>query len=403
MAAFEYAALDPQGHHRKGIREGESARQVRQHLRGQGLTPLSVVVVEKKPASATQGLWREKHIPAAEISLMTRQLATLVRAGMPLDDALQALSEQVEHAQVRRMVLAIRSRVLEGHSLSEAMDAFNHAFSDLYISTVSAGEHSRDLALVLERLADYSERRQAMAQKIKLALMYPLILAIVAMLVTAGLLIYVVPEVVQVFENTNQQLPWITRALIASSDFIREWWVVILLVIAGLVVTGNRLLQKEALRCRWHELLLKLPLLQTLIRQADAARFTRTLGILLSSGVPMLDALKIGCRAISSLPIKRSVEDAVLRVREGETLHKALRDTHKLPPLTIHLIANGEASGNLESMLKSAAEAHERNLETHISTLLGLLEPVLILLMGGIVMTIVIAILLPIFELNQLV
>lgn len=403
MPAFEYAALDPSGQHKKGISQGESERQIRQQLRKQGLTPLSVLVIEKKQSTNSAPFWSRQHIPTSEISLMTRQLATLVRAGLPLDDALQALSEQVEHPEVKRMVLTIRTRVTEGHSLSEAMNPYSYALTELYIATVSAGEYSRDLALVLERLADYSETRQALSQKIRIAMMYPAILAITAMLVTAGLLIYVVPEIVQVFEHSEKQLPLITQILISVSNFMQTWWGLLLFLSIAFFAFAKWLLNKPAIKYRWHEVLLAMPMIKSLLRQADAARLTRTLGILLESGVPMLDALKIGCRSVNSLPIKESIEHATIKVREGEPLHQALKETKRLPPLTIHLVANGEASGNLESMLKSAAEAHERNLQNQISTFLGLLEPILILLMGSIVLTIVIAILLPIFELNQLV
>ena len=403
MPSFEYAALDANGLHQKGISEGDTERQIRQNLRSKGLMPLSVQPIKQKKTDSTPPFWSRKRIPAAEISLMTRQLATLIRSGMPLDDTLQALSEQVEHAEVRRMVLNIRNKVTEGYSLSEAMEQYQYALSDLYIATISAGEHSRDLALVLERLADYTENQQAMNQKIRLAMLYPTVLAIAAILVSAGLLIYVIPEVVQVFEHSDQQLPFITRALISLSEFLQNWWVLIAFTAVAFFSVSKFLLKNEKIRLKWHGLLLQLPLVKNLIRQSEAARFTRTLGILLASGVSMLEALKIGCRAITSLPIKQAVAQASIKVAEGVPLHKALRETRKLPPLTIHLIANGEASGKLESMLDNAAEAHDRNLQSHVSMLLGLLEPVLILLMGGIVLTIVIAILLPIFELNQLV
>lgn len=403
MPAFEYDALNPAGRHKRGIGEAETARQVRQQLRKQGLTPVSVSAIEKKQADDAGGIWTIARLPASEISLMTRQLATLVRAGLPLDDALQALSEQVENKHVRHMVLAIRGRVLEGHSLSEAMSPYRRALSDLYIATIAAGEHSRDLAFVLERLADYSESRQAMQQKIRIAMIYPAILAMTALLVTMGLLVYVVPEVVQVFENSQQQLPLLTRLLIAASDFFRDWWWLLLLAVLALIVLAGWLFTKESVRRRWHQLLLATPVLKNLVRQAEAARFTRTLGILLGSGVPMLESLRIGCRALLSLPVRSAVEGSMKKVSEGEPLHSALKESRQLPPLTIHLIANGEASGNLENMLESAAEAHERNLQTSISTFLGLLEPILILLMGCVVLIIVIAILLPIFELNQLI
>ncbi len=404
MPAFEYDALNSLGRHKRGVSEADTPRQIRQQLRREGLTPISVEPIEKKSISKTSASWKHRpRVPTSEISLLTRQLATLVRAGLPLDDSLQALSEQVEHAEAKKLVLSIRSRVMEGYSLSEAMTPFSNSFSDLYIATVSAGEHSRDLAYVLEQLADYNERKTALTQKIRLAMLYPSVLAATALLVTAGLLIYVVPEVVAVFEGTDKELPFITIVLISVSDFLAAWWLVIILFITMLTMSVVWIYQKDSVKYRCHDFFLKLPIIKNLIRQADAARFTRTLGILLASGVSMIEALAIGQRALICLPIRKAVEQSQKKVGEGETLHTALKHNQSLPPLTIHLIANGEASGNLESMLESAAEAHERNLQTQISTFLGLLEPALILMMGGIVLTIVIAILLPIFELNQLV
>lgn len=403
MPAFEYTAIDKTGNKKQGVSQGESARHVRQLLREQGLTPLKVDEIHQKNKQSSGPSLYTRSIPQSEVTLMTRQLATLVRAGLPLDDSLKTLSEQVEHKQVLSMVQSIHAKVSEGHSLSEGMAQFPNAFSELYLATVSAGEHSRDLALVLERLADYVEQRQELTQKVKLAMLYPIVLSVVALLVTGGLLVFVVPEIVQIFENSKQELPLITRILIWISDFVQNWWFVSFLVFATVAVFLKWYLAKERPRFRFHQFLLHLPMVKSLIRQSDASRFTHTLGILLASGVPMLEALKIAISAIHSLPIRESVKQASIKVREGETLHSALKQSTKLPPMTIHLIANGEASGNLEAMLESAAKAHERNIQTQISTFLGLLEPVLILTMGMIVLFIVIAILLPIFDLNQLI
>ena len=403
MPAFEYIAIDKTGTRKKGVSQGESAKHVRQRLREQGLNALKVEEVQRKSANKKTSLFSEPRIPQSEVTLMTRQLATLVRAGLPMDDALKTLSEQVEHKNVLNMVQAIHAKVSEGHTLSEGMSQFPNAFSKLYLATISAGEQSRDLALVLERLADYVEQRQELTQKIKLAMLYPIILTIVALLVTGGLLVFVVPEIVQIFENSKQELPTITKILISVSDLVQNWWWLMIILVIAITVFWKWYFSKPVPRFRLHQFLMSLPIVGSLIRQTDASRFTHTLGILLASGVPMLEGLKIATSAVSSEPIRQSLEQATIKVREGEPLHQALRSETKLPPMTIHLIANGESSGNLEKMLSSAAEAHEKNIQTQISTFLGLLEPVLILTMGVIVLFIVIAILLPIFDLNQLI
>lgn len=403
MAAFDYVALDQRGKRHKGLKQGESARQVRQLLRESGLTPLQVDETTGKTEKSGSRHWQRERLSATELALLTRQLATLVRAGLPLDDALQALAEQVEQLKTSRIVLSVRSKVLEGHSLSEGLEQFPAVFPDLYRATISAGEHSRDLANVLERLADYSEQRHVMVQKIRLAMLYPAILSFTALLVTAGLLGFVVPEVVSVFDQSGQQLPGITVALISLSEMVQSGWYLILITLALLFLLFKTAMKKEPFQIKIHGLLLKTPMLNSLVRENNAARFTRTLSILLSSGVSLLDSLTIACRAVSNHVIKLAIERATLKVREGASLTDALKQGSNLPPLTLHLIANGEAAGTLETMLENAANSHDRNLQSRINAFLGLLEPLLILVMGGIVLVIVIAILLPIFELNQLV
>ncbi len=403
MPAFEYVAIDKTGNKKKGVNQGESAKHIRQQLREQGLTPLQVDEIQQKSKKSKSQSFLTRSIPQSEVTLMTRQLATLVRAGLPLDDALKTLAEQVENKQVLAMVQAIHAKVSEGHSLSEGMSQFPNAFSELYIATVSAGEHSRDLALVLERLADYVERRQAIASKIKLALIYPIVLTFIAIVVTGCLLVFVVPEIVQIFENSKQELPKITQILIFISDFVQQWWFVCFLGIAALIVFLKWYLSKEKPRYKFHQLLLRLPIISSLMKQSDASRFTHTLGILLASGAPMLESLKIATSAINALPIRASLEQAGIKVREGESLHASLKQSTKLPPMTIHLIANGESSGNLEEMLESAAKAHEHNVETLTGTFVGLLGPLLIVAMGIVIGFIVMGILLPIFNLNQMI
>jgi len=400
MSAFEYTALDVQGRTRKGVLEGDTPRHIRQQLREQQLTPLAVEEVTHT-ANTRQRRW--VRVSALELALLTRQLATLSRAGLALEEALRAVAEQTAKPKIKSLLMAVRARVLEGHSLAEGLGDFPSVFPELYRATVAAGEQSGHLDLVLERLAEYTENRQYLHQKTLLALFYPSLLTAVALLVVTGLLAYVVPQVVQVFDNIQQELPLLTRILIAISDFLRAWgWALLLAVVAG-VMGFQYLLRYERFLTRFHHLLLRLPLIGRLERGANVARFTRTLSILVESGVPMLEALGITAQVVSNRPLRQAIQAAIHRVREGSSLHEALQNSGLFPPMTVYLIASGEASGNLEAMLERAAVTQERELEGLISVLLGLFEPLLILVMGAIVLTIVLAILMPIFELNQLV
>ncbi len=398
MAAFEYIALNKSGNTKKGVLEGDTARQIRQQLREADLIPLSINTV-----IAAKHKQRSIAISATDLALLTRQLATLVRSGLALEEALRAISEQTDKAKLKSMLLAVRSRVLEGHSLADGLQDFPKIFPTVYRSTVAAGEQSGHLDLVLERLAEYTENRQYIRQKTLLALFYPALLSSVAILVVIGLLAYVVPQVVQVFANINQQLPWLTRALIMISDFLREWgiWLLLLLIAFGMWL--RYLLRFERVLIIFHKLLLKIPLISRLELGTQVARFTRTLSILTESGVPMLEALQITSKVLSNRLLCKAVEDATDKVREGSNLHNALEQSHLFPPMMIYLIASGETSGKLDNMLERAAIMQERELESLIGVILGLFEPILILLMGGMVLTIVLAILMPIFELNQLI
>lgn len=406
MSAFEFTALDSTGHTRKGVLEGDTPRQIRGQLREKGWTPLSVDEVREREARTRAGGFSfslKRGISATDLALITRQLATLVRAGLPIEETLRAVSQQTERPRLRNMLLAVRSRVLEGHTLAAALGDFPGVFPDLYRATVAAGEQSGFLDVVLERLADYTESRQQMRQKIMLALIYPVLLTGVAILVVTALLAYVVPQVVQVFENIGQQLPLLTRGLIALSDFIRGYGIMIFLaLLLGAIVFGL-LMRREGPRYRFHQLLLKLPLVARLVRGLNAARFARTFSILTASSVPVLEGLRISAQVLANLPMRAAVTEAANRVREGASLHAALERSRYFPPMTIHLIASGETSGNLELMLERAAISQEREMETLMAAMVGLFEPFLILVMGGIVLLIVIAILLPIFDLNQLV
>jgi general secretion pathway protein F len=404
MGAFEYVALDAGGRQRKGVLEGDTARQVRQVLRERGLMPLSLEeVAQRERRQERTPLLLRRGISATDLALLTRQLATLSRSGLPLEEALTTVAEQSEKGRTQSLLLGVRSRVLEGHSLAAGLGDFPAAFPELYRATVAAGEQSGHLDVVLERLADYTENRQVMRQKISLALFYPALLTLVAVLVTVALLTYVVPQVVQVFENVGQQLPLLTRSLIALSDFLRAWGVWLLLGLVLVVVGFARTLRRPAARTAFHRFLLRLPLIGRLTRGLNTARFARTFSILSASGVPVLEGMRISAQVLSNLPMRDAVVEAADRVREGSSIRHALEHSRLFPPMTLHLIASGESSGKLEEMLDRAASNQERELETLIAALMGAFEPLLLIGMGGMVLLIVIAILLPIFDLNQLV
>jgi general secretion pathway protein F len=322
---------------------------------------------------------------------------------LPLEESLRAASQQTEKARLKSMLMAVRSRVMEGHTLATGLGDFPHVFPELYRTTVSAGEQSGHVDVVLERLADYTESRQQMQQKIQLALFYPALLTLVAVIVVIALMTYVVPQVVQVFENIGQELPWLTQTLIAVSDFLRNNGIAALLLLA---VAGGGIawvLRKEGPKRRFHRVVLRLPLIGRLARGINAGRFARTFSIVTASGVPVLEGLRIAAQVMSNLPMREAVDEATRLVREGASIYAALDKSGYFPPMMVHLIASGESSGKLEEMLERAAVNQEREIETLVSAIMGLFEPVLILVMGGLVLIIVLAILLPIFNLNQLV
>ncbi|MBI3898585.1 MAG: type II secretion system inner membrane protein GspF [Gammaproteobacteria bacterium] len=407
MAGFEYQALDSHGRAVRGVIDGDAERQVRGLLRERGLTPLSVAAIRDQPNTTASGTrtrsFSRRGISGSELALLTRQFATLVRAGMTLEECLNALIEQSEKARTRNVLAGVRGRMLEGQSLARSMGAFPQAFPDIYRVMVDAGEQSGKLVEVLERLADYTENRQALRQKVMLAFIYPVILVFVAISVVSLLLVYVVPQVTRVFQNTGQVLPLATRLLISVSDGVRAGGSFILLGVIGSVIAFVLALRNPVLKERWHLAMLKLPVVGRMARGINAARFADTLGILTASGIPLLQALQSAVPVVNNLPMRRGVEDALKQVREGGSLSRALAKSKLFPPLVVHLVASGETSGRLDVMLQRAAEAQARELENWVKALTALLEPVMILVMGGLVLFIVIAILLPIFEMNQLV
>jgi general secretion pathway protein F len=407
MGAFEYTAVDNSGKERRGVLEGDTPRHVRQLLRERQLLPLQVTEVAQKDARrGGGGSWRggiKRGLSALDLALITRQLATLVRSGLPLEEALLAIGEQSDKPRNKSVVLGVRSRVMEGHPLAEGLRDFPQSFPEIFRATVAAGEQSGHLDAVLERLADYTESRQILRQKVQHALVYPIILTCMAVGIVTMLLVYVVPQVVSVFSSLNQELPLLTRTLIATSDFLRANGVWVMIALVALVFALRAMLKRPGPRARYHALLLRVPIVGRLVRGVNTARFTRTLSILAASGVPVLESLRIAGEVISNVPMRDNVQAAAVRVREGAPIGKSLAMGKMFPPMTIHLINSGEASGEMETMLERAAANQEREMDTLIATLLAVMEPMLILVMGAIVLIIVIAILLPIFQINTLI
>ncbi|MCH7894239.1 MAG: type II secretion system inner membrane protein GspF [Proteobacteria bacterium] len=402
MGAFDYKAVDSSGKPVQGVLEGDNARQVRQLLRERHLLPLEVTEVAEQEKKRRK-LGFRKGISATDLALFTRQLATLVRAGLPLEEALRAVSQQTEKSRVSSILMGVRSRLMEGHPLAVGMADFPMAFPEMYRATVAAGEQSGHLDMVLERLADYTESRQILRQKLSSAAIYPIVLSVMAILIVTGMLVFVVPKIVGIFEDSNQKLPFLTTALITVSHVIRDYGLLGLVAIAGGVFAFKRWLRQKSARRRVDGLLLRLPLVARLVRGFNNARFTRTLSILSGSGVPVLESMRIAGSVIANLPMWEAVEEATMRVREGASISHSLAARGLFPPMTVHLIASGEASGKLDEMLERAAENQERELDGLIGAMLSILEPALIIVMAIFVFIIVIAILLPIFQLQQII
>lgn len=403
MGAYQYVAIDPTGKERTGVLEGDTPRQVRGLLRERDLMPVEVTEVEGKRASTGQRISFSRGLSALDLALMTRQLATLARAGLPLEEALQAVSEQSEKARLKTILLGVRSKVLEGHTLAAGLEDFPSAFPLVYRATVAAGEQAGRLDTVLERLAEYTEARHSLRQKVSHAMIYPIVLTGLAITIITLMLVYVVPKVVGVFESTGQTLPALTRGLIAASSFLQNYWWLLIAGIVVAVIGTRRLFRQEGPKRALHRRLLQLPLIGRVTRGLNTARFTRTLSILTSSGVPVLEALNISASVVTNLPMRDAVEEATVRVREGGAIGNSLSRSKLFPPMSIHLISSGEASGELDSMLERTASHQENEMDSLLSTMLSVLEPALIIFMGLIVLAIVMAILLPIFQLNQLI
>lgn len=412
MAAFDYIVLDEKGKERKGVIEADTVRQARQQLRDKGLMPLELSESNKNERgnnksghsrASKKPRFLQRSISTTELALLTRQLATLIQAALPLDETLAAVANQTEKQRIKSMLYAIRSRVLEGHTLANGLSDYPKVFPELYRATVDAGEQSGHLDTVLERLADYTESRQEIQGKVRQALIYPAFLSLFAIAIVIFMMTSIVPQVVSVFEDTGQTLPGLTISLIAMSDFVVDYGVYALMLLVAAFIGFQVMLTKPAFVMQYHFFLLRLPLIQRLVRGLNAALFTRTFSILTGSGVTVLEAMKISAKVVANLPMRAAILEATSRVREGSGIKNALSASKLFPPMALQLIASGENSGKLEEMLERASTQLEREQVTLIAYIVGILEPVIILTMGIMVLLIVLGILLPIFDLNSLV
>lgn len=404
MAAFTYKAMDHNGKNKSGVLEGDNARQIRQQLREQNLIPLEVEqVADKERKSANQFSLFKPSISASDLALLTRQLATLVESSIPIEEALLAVAEQSEKPRQKNMMMAVRSKVVEGHNLADAMGEFPHIFDELFRAMVAAGEKSGHLDTVLNRLADYTEKRQQTRSQITQAMVYPTLMMFFALGIVLLLLTVVVPKIVGQFEHMGQDLPTITRVLISLSEWMQSYGLIFILVLVAIALVVRQLLQRPVLKKRYHKFILRLPLLGKVSRGLNTARFARTLSILTSSAVPLLESMKISSDVLENLYIRDAVKEASGNVKEGSSLRASLEKTKMFPPMMMHMIASGERSGELQQMLGRAADNQDREFEALVGVSLKVFEPMLIVAMAGIVLFIVMAILQPILALNNMV
>jgi len=406
MGAFNYRVKDQRGRERKGVIEADSARAARVALRDQGLFPIAIEASTNESTSTSKAGFNlpvRDPMRGDQLALFSRQLATLIQAGMPLDEALATTASQSERASTKRLVLKVRAKLVEGHSLATALAVAPGSFNNLYRALIKVGESSGLLGEVLEQLADYLESRLDTQQKIASAMIYPIVLGLVATGIVVFLMTSVVPEIVGVFVKSKQQLPALTEWVIATSDFLVSYWSYLLIGIVVFFVAMHRWLNSEPMQRRWHGALLTAPVFGKVFRSSDSARFSATLGILVRSGVNLVEALSIAANVMNNRAMRDACSSVVERVIGGSSLFKSMQDAAVFPPLLVHMIGSGERSGDLAPMLDKAATHQERDLNTKLSAFMALLEPAMILIMGGIVMVIVFAVLMPMFEMNNMV
>ena len=411
MAAYSYQALDANGKKVKGIIEGDSSRQIRQLLREKKLKPLDVVESrggrtatdkDNKGKSSFLSNFRGVKLKPAELALFTRQLSTLVRANMPLDEALQAAAQQTTKPQIKSMIVDLRSKVLEGHTLGYALGEFPKVFDNMFQAMVKAGESAGFLGVALERLADYTENSHFTQQKVKGAMIYPIILSVVAFAVVVALMVKVVPNLVKVFDTKGAELPGLTKALIVISDYLVDYGLITFIACFIIGVAIRTYLQKPGPKRRLHALILKLPMISNLYRTIETARFASTLSMLVASGVPLLQALRIAGAVMNNIILREVCDQMADSVQEGSSFSRAIESSGQFPPMLVHMVSSGEQAGELEEMLEKVSSNQEREIDMTMSSLVAIIEPLMIVFMSGIVMTIVIAILLPIMDLNTL-
>ncbi len=410
MGAYSYKALNEEGKTIKGILEGDSERHIRTQLRAKKLKPLEVLSAagEASQTEAESGSisgWSRKRasrLSTRELSMITRQLASLVRSGLPLDEALHATAKQSQKANVKRVVLQVRTKVLEGFSLAQALGDNPLAFNDMYRALARAGEGSGNLSPVLERPAEYTQTSQVLQQRIKMAMIYPIVMLVVSIAVIVALMVFVVPKLVKIFEQGKRELPMLTKGLIATSEFLMNYGVFLLVGIIGVIFFVKRLMRDPKRLRAWHVVQLRLPVFGELIKQINSARFAATLSLLSASGVPLLQALNISGQVMTNKIMQEACDQVANSVREGTSLSRALDSSGVFPPLLVQLVASGETNGTLPQQLDNAAKDQERELEMMLGVAMGLLEPATIIFMGGAVLVIVMAILTPIFEMTKL-
>ena len=402
MAAFEYVALDAKGKQSKGVMEADSARQLRQLLRDQGFMPMEVAPATER-SQGTSSFSFSRRLSALDRVLFTRQLATLIASSLPIEEALAAVAQQSEKQHVSALVMGIRSKVLEGHSLAAALRDYPASFNNLYCSSVASGEQSGYLDRVLENLADYLERQFESTRNVEMALFYPVALLVLAFVIVALLMIYVVPDMISVIEDSGQTLPWFTVLLIGITDFLRDYWWVLFAVVIASVAAVRWLLNQPAVRLRWDQQKFKLPLVGRIVRSASAARYANTLSILSSAGVPLVEAMHIASEVVSNAYLRRRLKEATQTVSEGRSLKVSLEQVGQFPPMLLHMVGSGEQSGELDNMLDKVATYQQAEVERIVQTLVKMFEPIMLLVMGCVVLFIVMAILMPILSMNTVV
>ena len=402
MTAFEYVALNENGSAKKGILEGDSSRHVRQLLRERGLTPVDVTVTR---ANTQSGGWFQwwRRIPPMELALITRQIATMVGAGLAIEEAIQAVVQQSSSRKATSVLMTVRGNVMQGQSLSAALGEFPQTFTPMFRATVAAGEQSGYLDTVLENLADYLERSYETRRNVEMALYYPVILLVCAIAIVILVMTYVIPDIVEVFDTSGATLPAITSVLIATSDVLRAYGWIMLLGLIGFFALFNISLRQSGFRLAWDRFKLGVPVLRWLVRSSSASRYASTLAILGKSGVPLVEAMRIASEIVSNVWINSRLSEAVAKVSEGSSLRNALDATGNFPPIFLHMIASGESSGTLDELMAKAADFQQRELERRVETLVQLFRPFMLLVMAGIVLLIMLAMLLPILNMNALV